>query len=55
MLKRIPYALKEELKELEDLQRSGCIDKSNSVWTLALVLVHKKGDGLCMCRSQGIK
>ena len=49
-LRRIPYALREELeKELEDLQRSGCIEESNSPYTSALVLVRKKGGGLRIC------
>ena len=49
-LRRIPYALREELeKELEELQRSGCIEESNSPYTSALVLVRKKGGGLRIC------
>ena len=49
-LRRIPYALREELeKELEDLRRSGCIEESNSLYTSALVLVRKKGGGLRIC------
>ena len=49
-LRRIPYALREELeKELEDLRRSGCIEESNSPYTSALVLVRKKGGGLRIC------
>lgn len=49
-LRRIPYALRDELeKELENLQRTGCIEKSNSAYALALVLVRKKGGGLWVC------
>ena len=45
--RRIPYVLKEELeKELDNLQRTGCIEESNSP---ALVLVRKKGSGLFVC------
>ena len=38
---KIPYALKELEKKLEDLDllRSGCIEESNSPYTSALVLV----------------
>ena len=49
-LRRIPYALRDELeKELENLQRTGCIEKSNSAYASALVLVRKKGGGLRVC------
>ena len=49
-LRRIPYALRNELeKELDNLQKSGCIEESNSPYTSALVLVRKKGGGLRIC------
>ena len=49
-LRRIPYALRDELeKELDNLQKSGCIEESNSPYTSALVLVRKKGGGLRIC------
>ena len=42
--------LRKELeKELENLQRSGCIEESNSPYASALVLVRKKGGGLHVC------
>ena len=48
--RRIPYSLRTELeKELENLQRIGCIEKSNSAYASALVLVRKKGGGLRVC------
>ena len=48
--RRIPYSLRAELeKELENLQRIGCIEKSNSAYASALVLVRKKGGGLRVC------
>ena len=49
-LGRIPYALRDELeKELDNLQKSGCIEESNSPYTSALVLVRKKEGGLQIC------
>ena len=49
-LRRIPYALRDELeKELDNLQKSGYIEESNSPYTSALVLVRKKGGGLRIC------
>ena len=48
--RRIPYALRDDLeKELEDLQKSGCIEESNSLYASALVLVRKKEGGLRIC------
>ena len=48
--RRIPYSLRTELeKELENLQRTGCIEKSNSPYASALVLVRKKSGGLRVC------
>ena len=48
--RRIPYALREELeKELENLQRIGCIEKSHSAYASGLVLVRKRGGGLRVC------
>jgi len=48
--RRISYALREELeKELENLQRTGCIEKSNSAYASGLVLVRKRGGGLHVC------
>ena len=46
LIRKIPCALKELEKDLEDLQRPGFIEESNSPYTSALVLVHKKGGGL---------
>ena len=46
-VRRIPYALRRELeKELENLEKTGCIEKSNSAYASAFVLVRKKGGGL---------
>jgi len=48
--RRMPSILREELeKELGNLQRFGFIEESNSPFASALVLVHKKGGGLCIC------
>ena len=47
---RIPYTLRKELEEeLENLQKSGCIEPSRSPYSSALVLVQKKGGGLRVC------
>ena len=48
--RQLPCVLHMELeKELGWLINSGCIEPSNSTYSLGLVLVRKKDGGLCVC------
>ena len=46
----LPYVLRQELEqELASLLDTGCIEPSSSPYALALVLVRKKNNALCVC------
>uniref|UniRef100_A0A1X7T3B8 Reverse transcriptase domain-containing protein n=1 Tax=Amphimedon queenslandica TaxID=400682 RepID=A0A1X7T3B8_AMPQE len=47
---RIPQAyLKDVMKELEEMERDGIIEKSSSEWASPLVIVKKKDGGIRLC------
>ena len=47
---RIPQAYKEKVnQELEEMERNGIIEKSESEWAFPLVIVTKKDGGVCLC------
>ena len=47
---RIPQAYKEKVfEELEDMEKNGIIEKSESEWASPLVIVTKKDGGVRLC------
>ena len=47
---RLPQAYRDQVREeLDEMERSGIIEKSNSKWAAPLVIVKKKDGGLRLC------